>query len=369
MFQYSHLHNFTTNKRPSGVRAMTDNRKADKPVCVTGATGYVAAYILRDLLAKGYSVRGTVRSLNNDAKIAPLRQLPLANTSLQLVEADMYEHGNFREILSGCSALIHTATPIYYPPDGSVPFKTTDEAYEKQVKPALEGTQALLEAAVAEGVKKVILTSSTSSMTKKKIPDAMLNEESWSDVDYARETQLSSAGGPSALAKTLQEQLAWEMSAKHGFKLMCLHPSLVLGPSFTPVLSLSMEFLIVLAKGEGLPFVEPCKPGTVPDGFMPVVDVRDVAAAHILAMEKREAHGRYLLLTHNVHNADIVRVLRETSDKFAALPETPVDSANGARLAKQRTGFDSSKVRALGIPGIPWEDTISAAAKVLESRL
>ncbi|CAK0829224.1 unnamed protein product, partial [Prorocentrum cordatum] len=81
-------------------------------VCVTGAAGYLAAHVVRGLLDRGHRVRGSVRSLGDQAKTAPLRALPGAAERLELAEADLMEPAGFPALLRGCRTLIHTATPI-----------------------------------------------------------------------------------------------------------------------------------------------------------------------------------------------------------------------------------------------------------------
>ena len=87
---------------------------ADNTVCVTGATGYVAAFVVRDLLAAGYRVRGTVRSRSNAAKLAPLLGLPGAAERLELFEADMTDPSNFDDMLRGCGGGLVDGPSVVY---------------------------------------------------------------------------------------------------------------------------------------------------------------------------------------------------------------------------------------------------------------
>lgn len=129
---------------------------AEPTVLVTGASGYIASYIVRDLLAAGYRVRGTVRS-NQTAELSHLRQLPGAPERLELVRADLLTPGAFDGPVAGCDAVLHTASP--YKRDVRDPQRDL-------VEPALAGTRNVLQAAAnSPGVKRVVLTSSMAAIT------------------------------------------------------------------------------------------------------------------------------------------------------------------------------------------------------------
>lgn len=130
-------------------------------ILVTGASGYIATHIVKQLLDKGYRVRGTVRSLKNEKKVAPLRSLSdkaKARFEIELVEADLIDEKSWLAAVNGCTYVIHTASPF---PTG-VP---RDE--NELVRPAVDGTLNVLRACVQDGsrVKRVVLTSSTAAVT------------------------------------------------------------------------------------------------------------------------------------------------------------------------------------------------------------
>jgi nucleoside-diphosphate-sugar epimerase len=329
----------------------------DKPlVCVTGATGFLAAHVVKQLLEKGHRVRGTVRSLENAEKLAPLRALPGALDALEFVKADMTDPNSFEAALRGCSALIHTATPVEVPLDGKPPASTMEEAEMLHVRPAVDGTIALLEAAAIAGIRKVILTASIASMRYAEPPHALFSEESWSDEEYARSQLLLQGNACYALVKTLQERAAWRVAEELGLKLVVINPALVIGPSLTPHLNFSLEALIRLIKGEGTG-LDLCQPGTLPDVHKGWVDVREVSDAHVLAFENDDASGRYLLQSSIVHYVDVVSAMRE-HPKLRHYPLLPIDSSDGARHAMLQE-MDNSKMKGLGVRTIPFAESIS----------
>jgi nucleoside-diphosphate-sugar epimerase len=81
------------------------------PVLVTGASGFIASRIVEQLLAKGYRVRGSIRSLKKDRDLAPIRALPGAADRLELIEADLLIGGAFDRAAAGCEYVMHTASP------------------------------------------------------------------------------------------------------------------------------------------------------------------------------------------------------------------------------------------------------------------
>lgn len=126
-----------------------------KTVCVTGASGFIASHCVQQLLATGYTVHGTVRSLENREKVAHLESLPFAATRLKLFEADLLVDGSFDAAVAGCDAVLHTASPF------STDSSLTEEDF---CRPAVEGTLNVLNSLKRAGVKICVLTSSTAAV-------------------------------------------------------------------------------------------------------------------------------------------------------------------------------------------------------------
>lgn len=320
-------------------------------MCVTGVTGYVASFIVRELLSEGYSVRGTVRSLSAPSKLEPLRALDSTGCKLQLVELDMTDPSTFRSVLSGCQALIHTATPIGHFTGEWSSFASEAEAEEKQMRPAVEGTAALLRVAAEVGITRIVLTSSTSAMAFTAPPLTVLDESCWTDVETERQRITSVPSAAYRIAKTLQERTARQIADELGLKLVVINPSYVAGPSLTPHINIAQRIFIDLCMGrmQGVATI----PMPVPDRFMGLVDVREVAKAHVLGLKEKE--GRYMVKTAEVHYDDILRVLIDTHDKFKQTA-LRLDTRQGRKAKPQK--FDNTKAQKLGLCCIPWEDTV-----------
>jgi nucleoside-diphosphate-sugar epimerase len=334
------------------------------PICVTGATGWIAAFVVRDLLAEGHHVVGSVRSLKNEEKLAPLRALPGADKRLTLREADLMDPSTFDGLLEGCVGLIHTATPIEIPLDGSPPSNPE----ETQIKPAVEGTATLLKAAARHGVRRVVLTSSIAAMRVSKEPPKLFNEECWSDVSLLRSRLHTFGPAAYCLAKTLQEQEATRLCEALGLKLCVVNPALVIGPTLTPNnQNFSLLALAQLASGRGGSGLDTCRHGHVPDIIKGFVDVREVSEAHVRALLDPRASGRYLLQSHWAHYHDVARLYRCSHLWLRlCLPALPVDSPDGERHASVPPMDNSKAFRVLGVTQIPLETSVRDSAAALD---
>ncbi|MEE9904656.1 SDR family oxidoreductase [Chlorobium sp.] len=242
----------------------------EKPVCVTGASGFIASHIVAGLLAGGYRVRGTVRKHREHYPF--LLGLPGADERLELVEADLLRKESFLPAFRECEYVIHTASP--YVINVKNPAKDL-------VEPALQGTLGVMEAARANGgVKRIVLTSSVAAVTDEPDSTKVFTERDWN-------TRSSLHRHPYHYSKTLAEKSAWEFVAreKPGFDLVSINPSMVTGPALGPEINTTNAMIRDIMMG--------VYPGIM-DLNWGFVDVRDTARAHILAMETRDAAGRYL---------------------------------------------------------------------------
>ena len=280
-------------------------------VLVTGATGYIASHVIKGLLERNYSVRGTVRNLKN-AKCEDLKKdniFGLSGHSIELVEADLDKKEGWKEALSGCDYLIHMASPV---PKGDRYFNDTSI-----IDTALNGTKSVLEAANGV-VKKVVMTSSSAAIM---FPEGTMNdsfnfnappitEETWSKVEGTLKTI-----GAYPISKTRAELFAWDFcksqKEQNGFDLTTINPTVVIGPLLSPkirALSLSFPYFAVSGKIGSLP------KRRIP---LPYVDVRDVARAHIESLKNSKTNGeRYIL--HNGY-FDLADSLQELKEEFLPL--------------------------------------------------
>jgi dihydroflavonol-4-reductase len=253
-------------------------------VLVTGASGFIARHVVTELQQHGYTVRGTARK-------------PV--DGLDVVPADLTRDDGWAAAVDGCDHVVHTASPL--------PVKQPKSA-DELVRPAVDGTLRVLRAAAEAGVRRVVLTSSIAAV-KDGHPDGVLcTEADWSDVDR------SSAYSRS---KTLAERAAWDFARESGLELVAINPGLVLGPLHSPVVGTSTQVVHRLLTRD--------VPAVPKLGFA-VVDVRDVATAHRLAMETPAAAGnRYIVAGDHLWMRDIAAILaKEFNPKGYRVPTSPL---------------------------------------------
>jgi len=260
-------------------------------VLVTGASGYIAGHCIRELLEHGYRVRGTVRSLADAKKTEHLRQMATAlGGSLELVEADLTSDRGWREAVAGCTYVQHVASPF--------PAEVPKDEMEL-IRPAVEGATRVLRACAEAGtVKRVVMTSSVAAVAfgHTSGQDVVRTETDWSNVEGCDAYQKS---------KTLAERAAWDLvqalPADRRIELAVINPGFVLGPLLNADVGTSGELVRKLMVRD--------MPACPEIGFAPV-DVRDVALAHRLAMERPQAAGnRYICAGEHLWVQDMAKIL------------------------------------------------------------
>lgn len=272
------------------------------PVLVTGGSGYIASWVVKQLLEDGYTVHATVRNKSKVEKVEHLLQMQEAHPQkLHLFEADLLKNGSFEAAINGCELVIHMASP----------FKiNVKDAQKELVDPALNGTRNILnEVNKTTTVKRVVLTSSVVAIYGdatdiKKTKNNVFTEEYWN-------TSSSLKHQPYAYSKTLAEKEAWDMQkAQDRWDLVVINPAFVMGPSLSKRKDgESTAFMLQLLSGQ-------FKSGAPALNFG-YVDVRDVAQAHILAGTKEDASGRHIMCENVYSMLDVAGFLKEEyGDKF-----------------------------------------------------
>lgn len=265
----------------------------NETVLVTGASGFIAMHCILQLLEQGYKVRGTLRALDREKQLrAAFEEHIQAHGQLEFVIADLLADRGWEEASQGCAYILHLASPFPNPEP-----KNENEL----IVPAKQGTLRVLDAAKATGVKRVVLTSSIAAITegygKSK---TTFDENDWSN--------LGGKIGAYAKSKTLAEQAAWEyienQSAHHPIELSVINPGFVLGP----ILSSHIQ-------GTSASMVRKYLAGEYPGSsrtFFNIVDVRDVAAAHLSAMVNPNAAGkRFCCVSDGVWLQDLAKILKK----------------------------------------------------------
>lgn len=244
-----------------------------KPVLVTGAGGFIAIHCIIQLLEQAYTVRGTLRSMQHETELRQtLAKFVQADDRLTFVPANLLEDAGWAEAVRGCDYVLHVASP----------FPITAPKDENDLlRPAKEGTLRVLRAAAENGVKRVVLTSSTAAIAAgHPRTKTHFDESDWSLPDSPTIEAYSKS-------KTLAERAAWDFMKNlpqgQPLELAVINPGYVLGPLPDIHPRTSGEMILQLMGGK--------LPGLARVQFT-AVDVRDVAAAHLAAMTTPKAAGR-----------------------------------------------------------------------------
>ena len=266
---------------------------ANTQVLVTGASGFIAMHCILQLLDAGYQVRGTVRSLKRTAQVETALKAHGADTSRQsFVAADLTQDSGWDAAMQGITYALHVASPL-----PRTPPKHPDEL----IVPARDGALRVIRAAQAAGVTRLVMTSSIAAVLygHKRDGSETYDESHWSI--------LSKDVGAYEQSKTIAERAAWDLvesfPAEQRLEFCTINPGLVLGPVLDSDYGTSGEVVRKLMARE--------MPGC-PDIGWAMVDVRDVASAHLAAMLKPEAVGkRFVASVQHASMLDVARILEQ----------------------------------------------------------
>jgi nucleoside-diphosphate-sugar epimerase len=341
-------------------------KNKDKTILTTGGTGYVGAWVVKELLGKGYTVRLTVRDKNNKAGYAHVSRIAeQAAGTLEIWEADLLREGSFDEAAKGADAILHIASPF------TLSFK---DAQKELIDPALGGTRNVLRAASNSGsVRKVVLTSSVAAIYGDTVD---MQEQGLTELTEEHfNTSSSLEHQPYSYSKVLAEKEAWKIQeSQSDWELVVLNPSFVLGPSLSPSsASESLTIIKTLLSGKAYP--------AAPFLHFGFVDVREVALAHRLALESEEASGRHILSACTAGLLDIAQIVRKKFpgkylSPFLIAPK-PVFYLIGwifgmsFKFTQRNIGYtlvlnNSKSKEALGLQYRPLEDTVVDMVQQME---
>lgn len=272
-------------------------------VLVTGGSGYIAGFTIKQLVAEGWTVRTTIRSLVKEQQVRDI--LKVDNSKLSFFAADLMDDAGWAEAMAGCTHLAHLASPL----PAASPKDEND-----LIGPARDGALRALRFAKEAGVQRVVMTSSMAAIGYGvDRGEHTFSEKDWTNLDHPDVY-------PYVKSKTISERAARDwMEANGGEMEYCsINPSMVLGPILSPDFSTSIEAVKKMMDGSF--------PGAPDLGFC-VVDVRDVAELHVRALTAPDMDGERFF----------------AAGKFFKLH-------NIAMLLKEKLGSEASKVPSRKLP-------------------
>ncbi len=319
----------------------------DQPLLVTGATGFVGAAIARKLLGAGKSVRVIARPS------ADMRNLQ--GLDIETIAADLCDHASLRRAVKGTSGLFHAAAD----------YRLWVRNPQAMMATNVEGTRALMLAALDEGIGRIVYTSSVATLA---LPAG------GGVADETMQQSAEQAIGAYKQSKILAERVVEDLVATKGLPAVIVSPSTPIGPRDikpTP----TGRIIVEAASGR--------MPGYVDTGLN-LVHVDDVATGHLLAFDKGRVGQNYILGGQDMSLADMLRqiaAIMGTRPPFLSIPRRavyplalgaeiwahisgrePFVTIDGLRMAAKKMYFSSAKAQAeLGYQFQPVEQALRDA--------
>ncbi|TVU16167.1 hypothetical protein EJB05_39718, partial [Eragrostis curvula] len=303
-----------------------------KTACVTGGNGYIASVLVKMLLEKGYAVKTTVRNPDDMSKNSHLKDLQ-ALGPLEIFRADLDVEGSFDDAVAGCDYAFLVAAPVNL---------RCENPEQELIEPAVRGTLNVLRSCVKAGtVKRVILTSSGAAVSRTRLQGDghVLDEESWSDVEFLKANKPPMWGYP--VSKVLLEKEASRFTEEHGISLVTLCPVTTVGAAPAPNAVISVPNCLSLLSGDEAEFAV-LRGIERASGTVALVHVDDVCRAELFLAEEAAAAGRYLCCSLNT---TVVQLARFLTDKYPRYPvKTNLLSGSVELLEKPRVCLSSAKL-------------------------
>ena len=329
-------------------------------VLVTGASGFIAEHCIIELLKNGYSVKGSLRTMNREQEVRDAVKTETDDAKLEFCKLDLLEDDGWEDAMWDCDYLMHVASP----------FVIEDPKDENElIKPAKEGTLRALNAAKKAGIKRVVLTSSVAAVNSHMMSGTS-DHTTWTDINSKYVT-------PYQKSKTIAEKAAWDFynnqDNSNKMELAVINPGGVMGPQLGNDLGgASTQIVSQLISG---------KFPMIPALSFPFIDVRDVAILHLKAMTTPDADGKRFIAAHSKPTwmYEVAEVLSAAGYEKIKLKKAPSFMLKLIGLFDNKTKSlvpmldkyvpcdNSQTVKILNWEPMPWEQAFIEHAKSIEA--
>eukprot|EP00930_Biecheleria_cincta_P085911 TRINITY_DN75279_c0_g1_i1.p1 TRINITY_DN75279_c0_g1~~TRINITY_DN75279_c0_g1_i1.p1 ORF type:complete len:330 (-),score=49.72 TRINITY_DN75279_c0_g1_i1:110-1099(-) len=304
-----------------------------KLVAVTGASGFIGSHIVKACLQRGFIVNACVRD-KNDPKIQFLLDMAkvVNKKDIHLFSADLVTMGSYDDALSNADAVIHAAAQV----DPGV----IKDPWKDMVEPSTKGTLNILSSVNKFSIRHYVHTSSMAAVGGH--AQRPVNENDWNNTTIDE--------SPYNFAKTAAEKLVWDETKGKPYTVSCINPSMVFGPCLAKPHAKASPFV----------FRQALYGNAQPNTIYSVVDVRDVALAHVEALVRPEANGKRFILDGDGSNVIAVNDLIQKCRQL--FPMYQFTDAPGPGPKEIPDGFrttDNSRSKdVLGIRYTAMEETV-----------
>ncbi len=286
-----------------------------KPTLVTGANGHLGNNICRVLVERGEAVRAMMRGSAADA--------PLRGLDAEIVRGDILDAESTRRAVAGCGRVYHVAAGF---------AMWSRDPQRDIIRPSVEGTRHVLEAAAASGVEKVLYVSTTGTFGFAGSPDRTIDETQRNTDPHTYYVR----------GKIAAEKEAFAISERTGLSMTSIHPGFILGPRFWKLSDSVRQVETFINQGAPVYF----------DGGFGVVDVEDVARGALLAMDKGRNRERYTLSGEDITVKQMFDLMAELTGLKAPAIKLPVGVIRvlaglmelGGKISGTRPMIDRSQV-------------------------
>ena len=329
-------------------------------VLVTGASGFIAEHCIIELLKNGYSVKGSLRTMNREQEVRDAVKTETDDAKLEFCKLDLLEDDGWEDAMWDCDYLMHVASP----------FVIEDPKDENElIKPAKEGTLRALNAAKKAGIKRVVLTSSVAAVNSHMMSGTS-DHTTWTDINSKYVT-------PYQKSKTIAEKAAWDFynnqDSNNKMELAVINPGGVMGPQLGNDLGgASTQIVSQLISG---------KFPMIPALSFPFIDVRDVAILYLKAMTTPDADGKRFIAAHSKPTwmYEVAEVLSAAGYEKIKLKKAPSFMLKLIGLFDNKTKSlvpmldkyvpcdNSQTVKILNWEPMPWEQAFIEHAKSIET--
>ena len=311
-------------------------------ICVVGCSGFVGSHVTAELLSRGYDVHGTLRDAEGEnanwltSKVAPAAS---GANRLSLFAADVFDQASLRPAMANCTGVIVCAgSPVIEP---------------QTIELMAAVAENVSEAAIEAGIGRAVFTSSTGSTNPPEGESELKNEiDHWSDPDLQLQTGKFAAVGKTRLDRTILDKMAASGGA---FRVCVINPSMIVGPAFQPKPVVSLTRFADIIRGER--FAD-----EIPNTSTSIIDVRDLAALHVNALENDQASGRYFGVKQSWHRRDILKALER------AYPAYKMPQPDPEEVPVRATQFDLSRQASLGVTPRGLDDMLDGVIGELRRR-